>query len=247
MKTRQFCAVIASAFVFSCFASTAGATPVQTPALEVTKEINAVCKSGEAGIRLVQKNAGESKLLIKYTGSSGYTEASENLLKQIDSTAYVNLLSGSCFNGQAIFSVMVFPEPKIRDSGLRKIILVTTQDAGVLWAADDIVIQERQFPKNEKVSFSTLCGSKLTSVTIINGEQGRSRIFEAIQGDHSATKDSVEKVNATIGRSRAVYVSSPYCEGKNSVSFAVTGSYLNTKVGEEDDFTIRVVLDFETD
>lgn len=113
------------------------------------------------------------------------------------------------------------------------------------FAAEDIIIREKPFPKNEKVSFSVLCESKVTSVTIGNGGKGGSKILDASREGLGATKDSVAKVNATINRSRSVYLSSPYCEGKNSVSFLVSGSYLDTKLGEVDDFTIRLSLEFD--
>lgn len=115
----------------------------------------------------------------------------------------------------------------------------------VAFAAEDIIIRERPFPKNEKVSFSVFCGSKITSVTIGNGEKGGSKILDASRAGLGATKDSVAKVNATINRSRSVYLSSPYCEGKNSVSFLVSGSYLDAKLGEVDDFTLRLSLEFD--
>jgi hypothetical protein len=114
----------------------------------------------------------------------------------------------------------------------------------VALATGDIVFQEIPFPKEEKVSISVLCGSKVTSVTISNGKKGGAKVFDASRKGLSVTRKSLSKVNSEIARSRAVYLSSPYCEGKDSISFLVSGSYLDTKLGEEDDFNLKMSLDF---
>lgn len=119
--------------------------------------------------------------------------------------------------------------------------------ACVALAAGDAVFQERPFPKDEKVSMSVLCGSRITSVTISNGKKGGSKVFDASREGLGVTSESLSKVNNEIARSRAVYLSSPHCEGRNSISFLVSGSDLNTKLGEEDDFTVRTSLDFSSE
>jgi hypothetical protein len=102
---------------------------IKKPIKEI-KEINISCEKGQAGIRYSKIN-GENKFEVKYFGAASYSEAPQNLIKDLPDNADIELLSGKCMFVRAAFSATIFAKDNNFKEGARVTILVTSNNAGL--------------------------------------------------------------------------------------------------------------------